>query len=238
MKIADLLTEYGLQRYYSHIDQGIIKHLGDPVKYQPLGKRGADQAAFLEKSTGLVLKIFGTSMRGGASGRAGDLTNAQKSFKTFYDLSKADPGNEFLPNIVEYAPFTYKGKPYLQIRMERLFEFGAGSNNWNHVLADMADAVDRGEDFNKFWGEAAKPVSTRLPIHKQISTTVRRDTMQQVMMHLGEEGAKKLWDTIVLLKSVARKNDYLLDLHDGNFMLGSDGTPVISDPFFMGWGNK
>lgn len=234
MKMTELLIEYELRKYYSDIDPGIIKRLGDPEKYQRLGKRGADQIAFLEKATGLVLKIFGTSSGAASPG----LTKAQQSFKTFYDLSKADPGNEFLPNIVEYAPFTYKGKPYLQIRMERLFEFGAGSKNWNYVLAEMAEAVETGKDFNKFWAEADKPIPKTGSITNRIRKMTRRETMQQVMIHLGKEGAKKLWDTVTKLKAVAKKNGYMLDLHDGNFMLGSDGTPIISDPFFMGWGSK
>lgn len=235
MKIKELLTEYEMRKYYSHIDPAIIQKLKSDNNYQQLGKRGADQIAFLEKSTGLVLKIFGTSQGKDSSGSAYSLTNAQNSFKTFYDLSKADPNNPFLPNIIEYEPFMFKGKPYLQIRMERLFEFGNGSHNWNQVLADMADAVDWNKDFNKFWAEAGKPDPKTGSVASRISKMTRRDTMQQVMMHLGEEGAKKLWDTIVMLKSVARKNGYVLDLHDGNFMLGSDGDPVISDPFFMGW---
>jgi hypothetical protein len=38
------------------------------------------------------------------------------------------------------------------------------------------------------------------------------------------------------LKKVARKIGLgNLDLHSGNFMLGSDGEIVISDPFFAGW---
>ena len=58
--------------------------------------------------------------------------------------------------------------------------------------------------------------------------------MHQLIIHLGEEGLRKLWDTIGMLNKVAQKNGYYLDLHGGNFMLGSDGTPVISDPFYMG----
>lgn len=201
--------------------------------YKYLGK-GVDQIVFLEPATGLILKIFGTSK--GLSGSATELTNAQKSFKIFYELSKADPNNEFLPNIMGYEPFMYGGKPYLQIRMERLFEFNKPSvKNWNEVLADMADAIEQNKKFDDFWSEATKPVSKNLPVWRQIRNMTRQETMQQVIMHVGQDGLKKLWNTVTMLKKVAKKNDYRLDLHQGNFMLGSDGTPVISDPFFMGW---
>lgn len=229
MKVFEVLTE-------SYIDPGIMDSLTDRG-YKQLGKKGADQAAFLEPGTGLVLKIFGTSR--GKSGSATELTNAQKSFKTFYDLSQADPGNEFLPNIVEYAPFMYGGKPYLQIRMERLFPFtGAAVKHWNDVLADMAEWIEKGKTLETFKQLAFKDVTPRMPVYQQISILNRADVMRPLFMHLGEEGITKLWNTITLLKRVAKKNGYVLDLHDGNFMLGSDGTPVISDPFFMGWGRS
>lgn len=228
MKSTEFLNE-------AYISGAIEKHL-QSKGYKKLGK-GADQSVFLEPDTGLILKIFGTSR--GKSGGAGELTNAQKSFKTFYELSKADPGNEFLPDIIGYETFMWGGKPYLQIRMERLFEFNSPSvKNWNEVLADMAEAIEENMKFENFWSEASKPVSKNIPVWKQISRMTRQETMQQVIMHVGEEGLKKLWNTVAMLKKVAQKNNYRLDLHQGNFMLGSDGTPVISDPFFMGWGKS
>lgn len=228
MKSTEFLDE-------AYISTAIEKRL-QSKGYEKLGK-GADQVVFLEPGTGLILKIFGTSR--GSSGSATELTNAQKSFKTFYELSQADPDNEFLPQIMGYEPFMWGGKPYLQIRMERLFEFkGPSVKNWNELLADMAYAIEDNMKFENFWSEATKPVSKNLPVWKQISKMNRQETMQQLIMHVGEEGLKKLWKTVVMLKKVAKKNGYRLDLHQGNFMLGSDGTPVISDPFFMGWGKS
>lgn len=227
MKSTEFLDE-------AYISSAITKHL-QSKGYTYIGK-GVDQVVFLEPDTGLILKIFGTSR--GKSGSSTELTNAQKSFKTFYELSKADPDNEFLPNIMGYETFMWGGKPYLQIRMERLFEFNSPSvKNWNEVLADMADAIANMK-FENFWSQATKPVSKNLPVWRQIRNMTRQETMQQVIMHVGEEGLKKLWDTVTILKKVAKKNGYRLDLHQGNFMLGSDGTPVISDPFFMGWGKS
>lgn len=228
MKSTEFLTE-------AYISDAIIQRL-QSKGYKKLGK-GADQVVFLEPGTGLILKIFGTSR--GKSGSATELTNAQKSFKTFYDLSQADPNNEFLPQIMGYEPFMWGGKPYLQIRMERLFEFkGASVKNWNEVLADMAEAIEANMKFEDFWSEATKPVSKNIPVWLQIRRMTRQETMQQVIMHVGQDGLKKLWNTVTMLKKVAKKNGYRLDLHQGNFMLGSDGTPVISDPFFMGWGKS
>lgn len=227
MKITDILTE-------AYVEPGIISRL-ENKGYKKLGK-GADKVVFLEPGTGLVLLIFGTSR--GKSGSDTELTNAQKSFKTFYELTKADPGNEFLPNIIEYAPFVYAGSPYLQIRMERLFEFkGAAVKNWNNVLADMADAVEQNQKFDTFWSVATETVKLLNP-RLHANRLRKQEVMQQVIIHVGKEGLKKLWDTVVMLKNVAKKNGYVLDLHEGNFMLSSDGTPVVADPFFMGWGKS
>lgn len=222
MKSYEFLTE-------AYIDPEITEILVSKG-YKQLGK-GVDQIAFLEPKTGLILKIFGTNRTGSST----TLTKAQKSFKTFYELSKADPDNEFLPNIVGYETFVFKGRPYLQIRMERLFEFeGPGIWAWPDILSNMAIAIDQGKTFDTFWSVATEPTNDNMPDWAKQIRNHNQAVMQQVIMHVGEEGLIKLWDTIVMLKEVAKKNNYMLDLHGGNFMLGSDGTPVITDPFFMG----
>lgn len=217
MKINEILIEA-----YIHSDiDGILKSKG----YKFLGS-GVDQRVYDEPGTGLVLKIFGTSR--GKSGSESELTNAQKSFKTFYDAIKANPGNQFLPNIIAYTPFMFKGKPYLQIRMEKLFPFkGKDVDHWNMILADMADDVER----NRF--KSGKEFVAAM--EKDIDSGYSERYIEQLGILLGGEGLKKLYNTIIMLKKIARKNRYILDLHDGNFMLNSDGIPVISDPFFMGW---
>jgi hypothetical protein len=225
MKITELLNE-------AYVDPEIDTIL-QKKGYKFLGK-GVDQRVYAEPKTGLVLKIFGTSK--GKSGSVSELTNAQKSFKTFYDAIQADPNNEFLPNIIGYAPFMFKGKPYLQIRMERLLPFkGPDVNQWNLTLADFADYADRGRFKN------GKSFVTFLQGKVNTGRTNWSNdlkSIEQLAVLIGSEGLAKLYDTILMLKNIARKNRYVLDLHDGNFMLGNDGTPVISDPFFMGWGRS
>lgn len=218
MKINEILTEAYID---PDIDQILLSR-----GYKFLGK-GVDQRVYDEPGTGLVLKIFGTSK--GKSGSENELTNAQKSFKTFYDSTVADPNNPFLPNIIAYTPFMFKDRPYLQIRMEKLFPFtGPDVEYWNYALADIADDVgyNRYRNGKHFVDTIEKELDMDGSIGKYL---------EQLGMHLGKEGLAKLYNTIVMLKKIARKNGYTLDLHDGNFMLGNDGTPVISDPFFMGW---
>ena len=58
------------------------------------------------------------------------------------------------------------------------------------------------------------------------------EALPELMTHLGEDGFKLLWKTLRDLKKIADRKRYVLDLHFKNFMLGSDGHIVISDPFF------
>lgn len=202
---------------------GILKQKG----YKKLGS-GVDQTAYLAPD-GMILKIFGTS-RSSKEGSV-QLTRAQKTFKAYADYCRAHPDNPFLPQFSDWNLFHYKGKPYLQIKMERLFPFTKGAAGINNVLAHIADKAEYGnspkqkQEFikgyvNKNWGQR------------------NTDNFNNLIGLIGEDGFNKLWDTITDLKKVARKIGLgNLDLHSGNFMLGSDGEIVISDPFFAGWGS-
>lgn len=83
MRVEEIITE-------AHFDPGIKQFFLDKG-YKYLGK-GVDQMAFLEPDGGAVLKIYGTTPKGGYQGK---LTAKHKSFKTFYDAIKRDPTNEF-----------------------------------------------------------------------------------------------------------------------------------------------
>lgn len=195
--------------------------------YKKLGS-GVDQTAYLAPD-GMILKIFGTSQ----SSKNGSiqLTRAQKTFKAYADYCKAHANNPFLPQFSDWNLFHYKGKPYLQIKMERLFPFTNGASGMNYVLSHLADKAERGnspkqkQEFikgyvNRNWGQQ------------------NTDNFNKLITLVGEDGFNKLWDTITDLKKVARKVGLgNLDLHSGNFMLGGDGEIVISDPFFAGWGS-
>ncbi len=219
MRAEEFLSE----AYTDRSIDGILRQKG----YKKLGS-GVDQTAYLAPD-GMILKIFGTSSR--AKQGSIQLTRSQKTFKAYADYCKANSDNPFLPQFSDWNLFHYKGKPYLQIKMERLFPFTKGASGMNYVLSHLADKAERGnspkqkQDFmkgyeNRSWGQQ------------------NTDNFNKLMTLVGEDGFNKLWDTITDLKKVARKIGLgNLDLHDGNFMLGSDGEIVISDPFFAGWGS-
>lgn len=206
-----------LKEYY--VDPGVIKHL-EKLGYKKLGK-GQDQIAFLEPSTGMVLKIFGSSI----SGETG-FTKPQMSFKVFADYCQANSDNPFLPQFYGWETFKFKGKTYLQIRMERLFQF-PGVEHW----ADALEVI-------VIYAEMSKSPEAKEKFIEEHVKYEFYETYQQLFTHLGREGFDQLWNTIYDLNRIAEKHGFRLDLHAGNFMMGSDGEIVINDPFFTGWANR
>jgi hypothetical protein len=107
-----VIDEQVLDEYSNH-DSGIKKAL-EKKGYKFLGV-GIDQMAYLEPSTGYVLKIFGT--RGGK-----DFSQDQKMFFKFAKFCMEHQDNPFLPRFYGYESFEFKGNTYLQIRTEQLFK--------------------------------------------------------------------------------------------------------------------
>lgn len=217
MRVEELITE-------AHFDPGIKQFFLDKG-YKYLGK-GVDQMAFLEPDGNTVLKIYGTTPKGGYQGK---LTAKHKSFKTFYDAIKRDPTNEFLPEIYDYKLFEFGelNDPYLEIRMERLSKFNKGAEGWNFLLANMAGYAENGYSVNQYIKS----------LKDELDSPIVRKGLETLIIHLGTEGLRKMYKTIFNLYQLAKYNSYKLDLHDGNFMIDSDGNPVITDPFWVwDWG--
>lgn len=203
--------------------------------YQRLGEKGADAQAFLEPGTGLVLKIFGT--RTGSGAKPGELTRDQLIFTKYVDYCHARPNNPFLPQFSQWERFRFLDEFYLMIRVERLFPYH--NIYWGHFLENMADQAKHRND------KAIK--------EKFIETIMRYDWNRtgsddwdeeadspyqnfgvEMLSHLGMKKFNILWDTIHDLATIARNGGFRLDLHEANFMLGSDGEIVINDPFWSG----
>lgn len=217
MRVEEIITE-------AHFDPGLKEFFLDKG-YKYLGK-GVDQMAFLEPDGNAVLKIYGTTPKGGYQGK---LTAKHKSFKTFYDAIKRDPTNEFLPEIYDYKLFEFGelNDPYLEIRMERLSKFNKGAEGWNFLLANMAGYAKNGYSVNQYIKS----------LKDELDSPIVRKGLETLIIHLGTEGLRKMYKTIFHLYQLAKYNSYKLDLHDGNFMIDSDGNPVITDPFWVyDWG--
>lgn len=194
--------------------------------YKELG-HGQDQLVFLEPRSKMILKIFGTNNSNAGSAGSNGLTFPQQTFKAFADYCAAHPDNEFLPYFSGWETFEFEGQRYLQIRCERLFP-GQKYADFFPLLKDIADAAENSRN-------NAKEVLDDL-INSEYSDVV--DVGSLLTLLGGEEGFYQLWDTIYQLGKIADREGFRVDLHDENFMLGSDGEIVISDPFFSGWDKR
>jgi hypothetical protein len=206
MHIKDILAE-------AQISPGIRVALRQKG-YKELGS-GVDQQAWLEPKTGLVLKIFG---------RSEQKSKGQDAFFEFVKFCRANPNNQFLPQISGWQPFYFKGHRYLQIRIERMFPI---DEDLGEALSDFAMAACSGRNnLNNYINKnAAKQAGSW-------GDNPGRKVHAELFTHVGEQGLKELWNTIVQLNDMAKRHPELsMDLHGGNFMFGSDGHIVISDPF-------
>lgn len=194
--------------------------------YKFLGA-GQDQDAYLEPGTGMVLKIFGTGKQ--SSDR---FTKGQQSFIDFANFCMANPNNQFLPYFDGWERFEFNGDYYLQIRVERMFDSAKHlASSW--ILEMVADGAVKSKDsttFVEWYDNLVKKYSK--PELQYLK--VRDDIHKLVMLLGGEKECELLWDTIRQLYKLAKSKGYVLDLHQGNFMLGGDGEIIISDPFFAG----
>jgi hypothetical protein len=205
MRASDL-TEYS--RTSNKIDK-ILKAKG----YKRLGA-GVDQTAYLEPGTGLVLKVFGT--QGGESFSAD-----HKMFFAWAKYCMKNSTNPFLPHFGGYDSFVLDGDRYLQIRQEPLQSLGVVG----HVLELLATAIEEdgiqtleeAEEFVKDFNEQYVPA------------------LKKLKQQLGPGGLDLMFSTILRLYLVGKKNGWNFDLHASNFMRRADGTPVIVDPWALGY---
>ena len=211
------------------VDTGIKQALKQKG-YKELG-HGQDQLVFLEPGSGMILKIFGTNRSQNGSAGSNGLTFPQQTFKAFADYCAKRPDNQFLPYFSGWETFEFGGQRYLQIRCERLFP---------------------GTKYRSIFG-LLEEMSSEAALHKNGAKIFLKDKMeddddwgeneyermgQLITMLGGEEQYYLLWKTLSELGDIADRGGFHVDLHDENFMLGSDGHIVISDPFFSGWGKR
>lgn len=219
MKIKELfVTSKITEAYFDDDIQEYLENKG----YKFIGA-GIDQTTWLEPGTGLILKVFGADESKGPGPLK--LSYAQKMFKVFADYCMKHDSNKFLPNFLGWTPFKFKGKTYLQIRMERLFPIT--DDDVSEALAGIGFEAPLSDDYESF-----------LEYHFK-----RRNVdagLEKLVLHIGKEGFKQLWMTIYDLSEEAKRKGFsevsgdAMDLHNDNFMYGSDGHIVINDPYYVG----
>ena len=216
MKIHEFIPEEQLDE--AVIDQKIREILEDKG-YKFLGA-GIDQQAYLEPSSGQVLKIFGTQFGKGltTSGKP-QFTKGQKMFFFWAKYCMDRQNNPFLPKFYGFESFMFNGNPYLQIRQEKL--------NENDVIGL---AVARA-GVNISWSAHRLNASN---VFHELGTEAEHDGekwFNQLTKNLGREKTALLLSTILDLFNISDKKNWYWDLHNDNVMSRGSDFPVIVDPW-------
>lgn len=183
--------------------------------YKLLGQ-GVDQMAFADPNhPDQVLKIFGYQHN--------KLSSDQKMLYTWAKFCQENSNNPYLPKFYGIETFIFKGKHYLQFRQEKLYK----NRKFNEeTIQSIVGAVDEHRSFKK-WMKTIRQLATyrNYGPYKQLAPMFK-DTEQIKQL-------KGFYDTVKALDKIADKKDWTFDLHEGNIMMRSDTTPVISDPWVI-----
>jgi len=210
MRAQEFIDEQNLEEF-SKTDKDIRSAL-EAKGYQYLGK-GVDQTAYLEPGTGLVLKVFGTQ------GNRRDFSPDQKMFFTWYDYCTNHSDNPFLPRFHGHDSFMWNNNRYLMIRTEPLKKT---QGPIRFALDDLGHMVRRHHGQYKALAVKGFMNSMQRTYPKEYAMLERK---------LGAEGLTLMVKTLDELWKLGQSQGYHWDLHGGNFMLRSDGTPIINDPW-------
>jgi len=189
--------------------------------YQYLGG-GIDKQAYLEPGTGQVLVVFG--YRKGHDNFSPD----QRMFIDWINYCNKNSNNSHLPRFSGFESFQFGGKNYIQARMEPLQEL---SNEVGYLVANIDEAVIKlGKNFDR----AFKKIGDwAIQSSSEDENSYWYEIADTVRLLGGPEQAKNLLQTVYQVKQFARKHNFTVDLHRGNYMARSDGTIVVNDPFVL-----
>ena len=209
---------------WSYTDIGVNSYM-KKQGYDKLGA-GVDQTAWHKPGENTIIKIFGTQK---------DVYDKHSAdhimFKFFAEYCEKHKGNKFLPKFYGWESFEWNNQKYLQIRMEMLAkltpELGEALETAVAFRAVQADPLTRTNQ--------KKSLMNFSSYYEIFSARHGRehDGAAQLAMLLGEKGLSQLYDTVAELGILGRAHNWGIDLHRGNFMMRSDGTPVIVDPWVV-----
>jgi len=209
-----------LEEMAGEIHGGIRKALMDKG-YKYLGG-GIDKQAYLEPN-GQVYIVFG--YRKGVEGFSPD----QRMFINWINYCNKNKDNPHLPRFSGFETFEYQGKNYIQARMEALRELpdevGYLVGNIEEVTMQMGRGnFDRAMKILTGYAQDSSYEGDQ-PLWYEIKDSIN--------FLGGAEAAKNLLKTVKTVQQFARKHNYSIDLHRGNYMARPDGTIVVNDPFVI-----
>jgi hypothetical protein len=194
--------------------------------YKYLGS-GIDKQAYLEPGTGQVLIVFGYR-----KGNTEDFSPDQRMFIDWINYCNKNANNPHLPKFSGFESFQFGGQNYIQARMEPLQEL---SNDVGMLVAHVDDVVNnKKQNFQK----QIKNISSYATFASAEEGDSAYYELKDTINYLGgKQAAMNLLKTVYQVKQFARKHQFTVDLHRGNYMARSNGTIVVNDPFVL-WLNQ
>jgi hypothetical protein len=221
MRAIEFTTETDLDEMAGSIHGGVRQAL-DKKGYQYLGG-GIDKQAFLEPGTGQVLVVFGYNNRADSG-----FSRDQMMFVDWAKYCKKNKSNSHLPRFSDWASFDYRGKRYLQIRMEPLREL---SDYLKMIIADLEEVAKYSKSNPK---TAYKKLATFANYNLLDAGEPDDLDHKAVVKNLGgEQAAYNLLKTVYEVKQFGKQHGFKIDLHSGNYMQRGDGTIVVNDPYVL-----
>lgn len=202
------------------IHGGVRKALMDKG-YKYLGS-GIDKQAYLEPSTGQALIIFG--YRKGIK----DFSPDQRMFINWINYCRANENNTALPRFSGFESFEFRGKNYIQARMEPLRELPMQIKDIVGYIENVADDVGNGDiDY------ALQVLADEGYYDDKTDEYIPYKIEKLLELLGGKEKAQNLLNTVYDVAVFGTNQKYNLDLHSGNYMQRPNGDIVVNDPFVV-----
>jgi len=222
MRAQDFTTEMA-----GKIHGGISRALMDKG-YKYLGG-GIDKQAYLEP-VGQVYIVFGYRQA-----TLFDFTPDQRMFINWIDYCNRNKDNPHLPRFSGFESFEFQGRKYIQARMETLQELSKTVGTLVGQIDQVTKQIGRGNfesAYNKIkaYAEFASAEDYYAPDY---NPQYFEDIKEVIDLLGGPRQADGLLKTVYEVSRFARKHNFTVDLHSGNYMQRPDGTIVVNDPFVI-----
>lgn len=203
-----------LSEYNQGADTDEIFRQLEQAGYQYLG--GGQEATVWGRDEGEVLKVLMPSHI---------KETAEKSFMIFHDACQAMGSNPHVPRFIDQASvFEINGVDYMQISMERLEPIGEGTDSQLIVWA-LSDLCT-----NTTWDNVA--VQLEDPEFWSSIPDITLERIESLLYHIDLGDCRELFNTMQAFYRIAQQYDLGWDLHTENVMQRTNGTLVITDPFY------
>ena len=181
--------------------------------YQYLGS-GIDKQAWLEPGTGQVLIVFGYRKD------YDEFSPDQRMFVDWINYCNQNQDNPHLPRFSGFESFQFRGKNYIQARMEALQKLPQDVRTF---ISYLANYVERSGDTNV----------KNILVDLIDSEGFDKDLEHYINQLGGIDSAAGLIKTIQQVMSFGMQHGFNIDLHGDNYMQRANGTIVVNDPFVL-----